>query len=74
MGKHCCIPNCNGNYSKKNREKIFRFPRTPEEKERWISAIPKYKNHAFNKNSVICERHWPSEYEKKNRLWKRKTK
>jgi hypothetical protein len=62
MGRNCCVPNCRGNYK---ATKIFRLPsenRYPDERSRWLKAIPRddIPNH---KNTSICEEHWPSGYE-----------
>lgn len=41
---------------------MYRLPRTIEERERWIEALPN-TNLTVNNNSVICELHWPNKFE-----------
>ena len=61
MVRRCCVTNCNGNYNPENKVKTFRLPRNIEEKERWRKIIPR-DNLPDNKNTVVCERHWPQNY------------
>ena len=65
MAKKCIVPNCKSNYRCKNgapvsREKtaVFRFPANPEELKTWLRSMP-FKNLKINRDSVICEKHWP---------------
>ena len=62
MPNRCCVYDCNGNYNKASKEKVFRLPRDPTERERWIKMIPR-DNIPENPNTVIYERHFPSGYE-----------
>ena len=60
--------NCDGNYNdackkRKRKEKIFRLPRKEDEKQRWMTIIPRY-NIPVSVHTVVCERHWPPEYPK----------
>jgi hypothetical protein len=64
MGKKCCVPNCDGNYKNK-KERVFRLPRNKDEKARWFSAIPRMSA-SPTKETVICERHWPADYDTVN--------
>ena len=41
MPNKCCVYDCNGNYNKASKEKVFRLPRDPTERERWIKMIPR---------------------------------
>ena len=50
------------NTTKQVKKKIFRLPRDPAERERWIKMIPR-DNIPDNPNTVIRERHFPSGYE-----------
>ena len=69
MGKKCCIPGCKSNYVATKKEgkiekshiKVFRLPRKIDDLERWKKNLP-YKNLDFNKNTVICVKHWPENY------------
>ena len=70
MPKKCCVFACRTNYaserSKSGASKkipVYRFPREEEEKQNWIKVIPN-DNLTVNQNTVICELHWPEDYEK----------
>ena len=62
MPNKCCVYDCNGNYNKENKEKVFRLPKDPVERERWMKIIPR-DNIPDNPNTVLCERHFPTDYE-----------
>ena len=69
MGRKCCVTNCNSDYKS---TKVFRLPsekREPDERSRWIKAIPR-DNIPDHKNTSICEDHWPSGYETISRYGK----
>ena len=61
MPKKCCVMSCNGNYNKENKEKVLRLPSHKEERTRWISIIP-CDNIPDSNNTVVCKRHFPSNY------------
>ena len=61
MGRKCCVTGCNGNYDKQNEESTFRLPSDPEEKKRWLQALPR-DNIPLTKDTAVCERHWKKEY------------
>ena len=50
------------NYDANNKVKSW-LPRKPEERQRWISLIPR-DNIPDKKDTVVCERHWPVGYHK----------
>ena len=75
MVRRCCVMGCDGNYNEKKKkkegtekeeeqerkQKVFRLPRNKDEKEHWISIIP--RDHIpLSKHTVVCERHWPRGY------------
>lgn len=68
MGKKCCVYGCKTNYkSEKERGagkkvSVFRFPKEENVKQAWIAAIPN-ANLTVSKDNVICELHWPFEFE-----------
>ena len=62
MVKKCCVARCNGNFDGRNKVSVFRFPKDPEENQRWRSAIPR-ENIPTSVDTVVCERHWPQNYE-----------
>ena len=41
----------------------FRFPKDEEARQRWRRAIPR-KDIPTHKDTVICEKHWPANFEK----------
>ena len=53
--------NCNGNYGADNKESTFRLPADEGEQARWLASIPR-DNIPDSKNTVVCERYWPSNY------------
>ena len=70
---------CGGNYNekkkmkmgtekegnKKRKQKVFRLPRNKDEKEEWISIIPRDNIPLSKHTVVVCERNWPPGYAKK---------
>lgn len=70
MPRKCCVFACKTNYSSETsrsskRVSVFRFPNNDsaaDERERWIKAVPN-ANLIVNKNTVICEKHWPESYD-----------
>ena len=62
MGKKCCVSRCNGNFDADNKASVFRFPRDAAENERWRKVIPR-ENIPDSPDTVVCERHWPPNYE-----------
>lgn len=63
MTRKCCVTNCRGNYTKKDKVKTFLLPRSKDEKRRWLSIIPR-DNIPESQNTVVCEKekHWPANY------------
>ena len=62
MGKKCCVSRCSGNFDEASKASVFRLPKDPTENERWRKAIPR-DNIPNSPNTVVCERHWPTNYE-----------
>ena len=62
MGTKCCVSRCSGNFDEANKASVFRLPKDPTENERWRKAIPR-DNIPNSPNTVVCERHWPTNYE-----------
>ena len=55
MPRKCCVTGCNSNYdSVKNKTTTFRLPRDPEERQRWIKAIPR-ENIPDSYDSSLCK-------------------
>ena len=48
---------------RERKEKVFRLPRKEDEKQRWLTIIPR-DNIPVSSHTVVCERHWPPEYPK----------
>ena len=64
MGRKCCIIHYKGNYDEENKTKIFRLPSAKTkhtERQRWIKTIPNTVPNS--KDTSICEKHWPTNYE-----------
>jgi len=68
MPKKCCThfnnEPCTSNYdSNLDSISVFRFPRNPIERNIWINSLPsKIK---VKDNSVLCEKHWPTDIPRK---------
>ena len=63
MGRKCCVTGCNNDYK---NNKVFHLPsekHKPEERARWIKAIPR-DNIPEGNDVAICDDHWPTGYEK----------
>ena len=55
MPRSCCVTNCN------NQKNTFRFPKDPEENQRWRDVIPR-ENIPTHPNTVVCIKHWPEDH------------
>ena len=64
MPKKCCVFACRTNYKDQQNDKIsvYRFPKDQDERERWRKSIPN-ANLKVTDNTVICQKHWPSDFE-----------
>ena len=70
MVKKCCVPRCKGNYKSTGvNVSIYRFPNEkyfPEEREKWIRAIPRPRSdYKITNNMGVCRAHWPPDMETK---------
>ena len=55
----CCVTGCKSNYlSEKEKVTVHRLPSDPEERQRWIKAIPR-GNIPYSPNTVVCVKHFP---------------
>ena len=61
MGRKCCVTGCDGNY-KGVPYTVYRLQKKSEERERWLRSIPR-ENIPDNNNTVVCEKHWPPNFE-----------
>jgi len=66
MPEKCCVPGCRGNYegtAEHDQEKVsvFRFPRDPELREKWIRLIPR-ENLLVHDKTVVCEKHFAQQF------------
>ena len=63
MPRMCCVGACSSNY-KKNGDytKVFRLPTDLQERQRWLDQLPNIIS-KITPDTVICERHWPPDYE-----------
>ena len=68
MPKKCCVYACRTNYNSEKTKgcdklSVFRFPTNTDEQQKWIQAVPN-ANLKVTKSTVICELHWPDNFEK----------
>lgn len=67
MPNKCCIPSCQSSLEKKTIP-VFRFPSEKTEREergKWVEVVKtNVENFKLGSDTVICERHWPINYEK----------
>ena len=68
MPLKCCIPYCNSNYDKNDENNdihvpVYRLPQDHDERQRWLSAIPR-RNTPNSPYTVVCAKHWPPNYPK----------
>jgi len=66
MPEKCCVPGCRGNYegtAEHDQEKvsIFRFPKDPELRAKWIRLIPR-ENLLVHDKTVVCEKHFAQQF------------
>ena len=62
MGRKCCVTECTSNYNRNDKISVFRLPKDPDERKRWIQCIPR-DNIPDNSNTVVCVKHFPEGYE-----------
>lgn len=63
MPRHCSCFGCKRNYDGTPYVKVISFPKDPEERERWILAIPNEKESLRHlKEIFICETHFNCEW------------
>ncbi|XP_078486390.1 uncharacterized protein LOC144744898 [Ciona intestinalis] len=63
MGRKCCVTGCRSGYDAGDKTPVFRLPPDKQERSRWLQAIPR-DNIADRPDTVVCERHWPQDYDK----------
>ena len=64
MPRKCCVPHCKSNYKTGESTAVFRFPADPDQAQQWKIAIPRnWKSTNITKNTVVCVKHWPPEFE-----------
>ena len=61
MERKCCVVNCKENYNKQTKVKFYRLPRNLEERQKWLTIIPR-ENIPDTKNIVVWEKHWSENY------------
>ena len=63
MPRRCSCFGCRGNYDGTPYVKVISFPKDPEERERWILAMPNEKESLRHlKEIYICETHFNCEW------------
>ena len=66
MPLKCCVANCSTNYlTDKKKCAVYRLPKDPEDRRKWLSAIPR-SNIPYSKYTVVCSEHWPINFKKIN--------
>lgn len=45
-----------------NKIPVYRFPKNKDEREQWIKSVPNANLNVTN-NTVICQQHWPSNFD-----------
>ena len=63
MGRKCCVTGCRSGYESRDKICMYRLPKDSEERERWLKSIP-CDNIPQSKDIVVCEKHWPINFEK----------
>ena len=59
MVRKCYVTSCKSNYlSKKEKVTMYRLPSDPEERQRWIKAIPR-DIIPDSPNTVVCVKYFP---------------
>ena len=56
-----CYKLQNDNYDNDSKEKVFRFPKNKEVREKWLKKNS--DNTPDSKNTVVCQRNWPKGHE-----------
>ena len=63
MVRKCCVTGCKSNYlTTKEIVTVYRLPSDPEERQRWIRAIPR-DNIPDKPDTVVCAKHFPVGFE-----------
>ena len=59
MVRKCCVTGCKSNYISENEKvTVYGLPSDPEQRQRWIKAIPR-DNIPDSPNTVACVKHFP---------------
>ena len=58
-----CVTGCKSGYESSDIICMYRLPKDSEERERWLKLIP-CDNIPQSKDTVVCEKHWPINFEK----------
>lgn len=62
MVRKCCVTGCKSNYlTEKEKVSVYRLPSDPEERQRWLKAIPR-DNIPDKKDTVVCSKHFPPDF------------
>ncbi|KAF2358340.1 Zinc finger C2CH-type [Trinorchestia longiramus] len=61
MPNRCGVVNCQGNYNKKNKRRVFHLlkEQSQTERQKWLDVIPRHENFVVDPDKFfICEIHW----------------
>jgi len=66
MPEKCCVTGCRGNYEataeyEEEKVSVFRFPKDPELRAKWIRLIPR-ENLTVHDKTVVCEKHFAQHF------------
>ena len=61
MPHTCCVPRCNSGYRSctDTNYAMFRFPKNPDMKQKWLRAIPR-ENWTISATTRVCSKHFES--------------
>ena len=63
MGRKSCVTGCRSGYESSDKICMYRLLKDSEEREKWLKSFP-CDNILQCKDTVVCEKHWPINFEK----------
>ena len=66
MSDKCCVPGCKENYKSASdndtdKVSVFRFPKDPEMRAKWIRVIPR-QDLVVHDKTVVCKKHFSEQF------------
>lgn len=66
MPSSCCVPGCTSNYKNKENVNVFKFPKDPEKRNKWLRSIQ--RDFVVTDSSVVCVKHFaPNHLDREHR-------